>query len=92
MSEAGSEAGLALGRFVDARAVDVEASLAWYGVRHVAVERSVTFLVAPRKRVQVRLRLHDAHAHMLCNSSLINDESRSAPHCTVLPPGKFNSY
>jgi len=49
---------LALGWFIDAGAMRVKARLARYGVRHVSVERSLTLLVTPRKRVQVWLRLH----------------------------------
>ena len=40
--------------------MDGEARLARYRVRDVAVERPFTLLVAPRERVQMRLRLNIA--------------------------------
>jgi len=51
---------LVLGWLVDAGAVDGEARLARHRVGDVAVERSFTLLVAPRERVQMRLRLNIA--------------------------------
>jgi len=75
---------LALGRFIDARAMHGEASLARYSVWDVAVERFLAFLVTPSERVQVRLRLQ-VHKHSsssaLRSSSLIN--CNSDPH-TIL--------
>ena len=56
---------LVLGGFVDAGAVDGEASLARHRVGDVAEERALALRVAPRERVQMRLRLQRTpHAHI----------------------------